>query len=217
MDFYSIFFIIVFYTAIITPSQSVLLNLTSTIECPPELGLANPLTGNIDGVQELLDYCKEIPRCKDLYGQRNGDKLALFEAVVQITTEFNPPLFVETPIINYVCNTNPTLLELNALIWGVILERDYLGSSQACSLDQEPGKALIDPEGESTSFTCRACPDCDVQSDGDLNLLYIVFATIFLFLLAIFAAVQVWKLSVEERKLRYKELNFNDNGGLIIQ
>jgi len=202
---------------LIGTATCVVLNLTMHIECPPELGFNTPLEGNTDASQELLDYCKSIPRCKDLYGQRNGDKLTLFEAVVQTTTEFSPPLYLETPIMLYICSSKPTLLELNALLWGIELERDYLGASQACSLDQEPGKAIIDPDGEATSFTCRPCPGCDVQTEDELNPLYIVFASMILFILAIFAAIQIWKLSVEERKIRSKSLHFDDGTGIIVQ
>jgi hypothetical protein len=191
-------------------AYGIALNGSEPIQCQPDLGLNTPLQGNAAAVEQILTFCKSSARCKELFGQSNGDKLDLFEAILQKTTEFEPPLFLETPINAYVCSSQASLVELNALLWVLRIERDYLDSDLMCGLDEDPH--LLDPN--TFEVTCRPCPGCDIQAENDTYLLFYVFGGILLLVIVIFVGVMIWRISLEERKYQLRMRGFNERMGV---
>jgi hypothetical protein len=189
---------------------SIPLNKTTPIDCV-DFGLQTPLAGNPVAIQILLDICVSSNRCARLFGQNYGEKLDLFAGLLEKTTEFSPPLFLETPINNYVCSSSSTLQEINAILWLLRIERDYLDSELMCGLDEEP---LLNPDTQE--ITCRPCPGCSIQNDINTNPLILVFGSTFLIVLLIYGAAAIWKLAIEERKYKLRLQGFDQTTGITM-
>jgi len=146
-------------------------NGSTSIACTSDTMLNTPLEANVAAIQQVLMYCMASPRCAELYGQSNGAKLEQFSFLLETTTEFIPPLYLETPVFEYVCQTNATLQELNAALWLLRLELDILATGRACGLSDEP---LFDETTQT--YNCVACASCKDQHYDDWYTLFVIFA-----------------------------------------
>jgi len=149
---------------------TVKVNGSDHIACGTDLSLSTPLESSPVTVQNVLAYCLTSPRCTELYGQVNGIKLDQFTFLLETTTEFSAPLYLETPINEYVCKMNATLLELNAVFWLLRLELDLVATGRACGVDQEP---LFDEDTQTVN--CVASPSYKSQHYDDWYALFVIF------------------------------------------
>ncbi len=183
--------------------DGVVVNLTDPITCDG-FGLDTPLSGNTVALEQVLSFCLASPRCTELYGQVNGAKLDQFVFLLETTTEFASPLFLETPVMQLVCLPMITLEELNAALWLLRLELDICASGRACFLDKEPLFNEI-----TQKVTCRPCAGCDTQAASDVRILIYIFALILLFGAILYLAMTMWKLSVKERDFQLRRMGFD--------
>ena len=180
-----------FFLSIAT--STTVLNGTEPIACDVDIQLNTPLEANIMAIEQVLMFCLASPRCAELYGQANGAKLEQFAFLLETTTEFAPPLFLETPVFEYICQTNATLQELNAALWLLRLELDLVATGRACGLDDEP---LFDEATQT--YNCVACASCQKQHYDDWYTLFVIFAVLIVVGIFAWLGVKIYETTVRK-------------------
>jgi len=171
-----------------TRTRAVVVNATEPIECT---GISEtPLEANIAAFEQILSYCLASPRCTSLYGQSYGAKLEQFTFLLETTTEFTPPLFLETPIEQYVCQMNASLMELNAALWLLRLELDLVATGRACGLGEQP---LFD-ESKQT-YNCAPDPSFKEQQYDDWYALFVIFGLLLVTGIFAWLGVKVFEIA----------------------
>lgn len=171
-------------------AMGVVVNGTEPIVCGSDI-MMTPLEASPAAFAQVLSYCLTSPRCAELYGQSYGPKLDQFTFMLETTTEFTPPLYLQTPIHQYVCQMNATLMELNAAIWLLRLELDLVATGRACGL----GDQSVFAESTQT-YNCKADPSFKDQHYDDWYTLFVIFGVLMVIGVFAWLGVKVYETAL---------------------
>lgn len=162
-------------------------SITDIISCPP-LSMT-PIMGNPAALEELRQWCASDSRCSVQYGQSIIANPEIFNLLFQTTTDsFSGTLYLESPLIEKICYNNMTWLDVNILIWKLILRLDILERGRSCNEGETPD--VVD--SVTGEIICNDLPWNQQTSTSGFNALGLGIEIAIFVVVVIVIVLQIW-------------------------
>ncbi len=143
----------------------------------------------------IASFCAADPRCAELYGQSLGANITLFDHLFQTTTEFTPPITLETPLLQTICNK--TVEQITEKLWQKDLRKDMLDSDITCGLDE---RHVYDPvKGD---IVCMSFPGREIRDPNTIDAVVVTLMILLLVSVLLKVGVDGWDSTLRWYQLR---------------
>lgn len=178
-------------------SATVTISPGDTIECSGFSSTSLP-----SALPTINSFCMDDPQCSELFGQSLGVNQPLFDHLFQTTTELSPPIFLETPLFNILCNK--TVEDVNKLLWQKELRVSMAESEIVCGLNE---RHLFDVD--TGELVCFPFPGREVRDPNAADGVVLTLMILLVISVLLKVGVDAWDSMTRWYNLRIKIRNLD--------